>query len=145
MSQSLDEIVAYYKRQGAPGDQTALIAMLKELQQECGGSLSAGVVRAAAQSCGVRESFLLAVIKRIPSLRLGEGHLLELCGGPNCGKHRALAACAEQLCAASQGKVTLKFMPCMRMCGKGPNLRWDGVLHHGADEGLLRDLFSRVK
>ena len=28
----------------------------------------------------------------------------------------------------------------MRMCGKGPNLKWDGKLHHGATEALLKEL-----
>ena len=43
------------------------------------------------------------------ALRLGNTHTLELCSGPNCGKHTALAACAEQLCAASGGSVVLKY------------------------------------
>jgi hypothetical protein len=30
----------------------------------------------------------------------------------------------------------------MRLCGKGPNLRWDGTLHHKADEALLRKLLG---
>jgi len=26
------------------------------------------------------------------------------------------------------------------MCGKGPNLKWDGTLYNGADEALIRKL-----
>ena len=32
----MKEILDYYRRQGAPGDQTALVGLLKELQQTYG-------------------------------------------------------------------------------------------------------------
>ena len=140
MAWNAEEAVAYYKKQGAPGDQSALIALLKEAQAEMGGSIPKTLVGEMASLLGTKEGLLLALIKRIPSLRLGEGHTLELCSGPNCGKAVALAALAEKLCKESGGKVTLKFVPCMRLCGKGPNLRFDGELHHKADEALLRKL-----
>lgn len=140
MAWNVEEAVSYYKRQGAPGDQSALIALLREAQGESGGSIPPYLVSEFARLLGCKEGLLLALIKRIPSLRLGGGHTLELCGGPNCGKAVALAALAEKLCKESGGKVTLKFVPCMRLCGKGPNLRFDGQLHHKADEALLRKL-----
>jgi len=83
-------------------------------------------------------------VKRIPSLRLSDTHLLELCAGPNCGKHTALAACARQL-LADPGGFTLKFTPCMRMCGKGPNVKWDGRIYHQATEDLLRTLVRQAQ
>ena len=126
----LQEALDYYKKQGAPGDQTALIALLREVQEEHGG-IPAWCVEQCALSLKVKESFLLAVIRRIPGLRLMDRHVLELCAGPNCGKHT--------------DKVTVKFVPCMRMCGKGPNLKWDGKLIHGADEALLRRLLEGEK
>lgn len=138
------EAVNYYKRQGAPGDQTALTALLKEAQQENGGSIPAYSVAAMAEQLKVKESYLLAIIKRIPSLRLQDTHLLEMCAGPNCGKRAELAALAETLCKANP-KVTLKFTQCMRMCGKGPNLKWDGTVYNGADEALLRRLLTQGK
>ena len=42
MSWSLEEAIAYYKSQGAPGNQNALISLLKEAQLENGGSIPAG-------------------------------------------------------------------------------------------------------
>ena len=137
----LQEALDYYKKQGAPGDQTALIALLREVQEEHGG-IPAWCVEQCALSLKVKESFLLAVIRRIPGLRLMDRHVLELCAGPNCGKHTHLAALAEKL---ATDKVTVKFVPCMRMCGKGPNLKWDGKLFHGADEALLRRLLEGEK
>lgn len=140
MSWSLEEAVSYYKSQGAPQDQTALINLLREIQRENGGGIPGYALGAVAAAYGVKETFLQAVIKRIPSLRLENAHCLELCGGPNCGKHTALAACAKKLHAASGGSFTLKFSPCMRMCGKGPNIKWDGVIYHQATEQLLEKL-----
>lgn len=137
----ITEAIAYYKRQGAPSDQTALTALLKEVQQENGGSVPAYSVAAMAEQLQVKESYLLAIIKRIPSLRLQDTHLLEMCAGPNCGKRTELAALAEKLCKANP-KVTLKFTQCMRMCGKGPNLKFDGKIYNGVSEALLRRLLD---
>ena len=138
MNQTPETIISWYRQQGAPGDQTALVSMLEELQDLNGGSLSPAMVAQAAEALKTRETYLLAVIKRFPRLRLNDRHVLELCAGPNCGKSRQLAACAEAL-QKTHG-FTLKFVPCMRMCGKGPNLKWDGKLHHQATEALLKEL-----
>lgn len=134
---SLEEVISYYKNQGAPGDQNALIALLREIQTENGGipGYMLGQIAAAYQ---IKEGLLLALIKRIPSLRVADAHCLEMCAGPNCGKHSALAACAEKL--QKEKGFNLKFTQCMRMCGKGPNIKWDGKLYHKADEDLLRKL-----
>jgi len=137
---NLEEAISYYKKQGAPSDQSALVSLLREAQQENGGAIPKSALPAMAEGLGVKESYLLAVIRRIPSLRLSDMHTLELCAGPNCGKHAALAASAEKLCKGKN--ITLKFTPCMRLCGKGPNLKWDGKLYHKADEALLRSLIE---
>ena len=139
----LEKIAEYYRKQGAPGDQSALVALLKEVQSELGGSLNKAVLAEISQYFSIKESFLEAVIKRIPSLRLSGGHLLEICAGPNCGKHSLSQFAARYL----EGKpgLTVKYVPCMRLCGKGPNIRWDGKLYHGADETLLRKLTEEEK
>jgi len=141
MAWELEEAVAYYKRQGAPADQSALLSLLKELQQAYDG-IPAGSLPGIAEALGVKESFLLALIRRMPSLRLKDTHCLELCAGPNCGKHKALAAFAEKNCG---GRYEIKYVPCMRLCGKGPNIKWDGTLYHRADESLLRRLTEEEK
>lgn len=138
----LRDTLDYYKRQGAPGDQNALISLLTEIQQDHGGSIPKALLPTIADYYGVKEALLLAIIRRIPRLRLSDLHTLELCAGPNCGKASALAAAAERLAAAHPGQISLKFVPCMRMCGKGPNLKWDGKLHHKADEALLKELIK---
>ena len=135
----MQELLDYYRRQGAPGDQTALVGLLREIQGEY-GAVPKWAVTEIAESYKVKESFILAVVKRIPSLRLQDTHLLQLCAGPNCGKHAALAAEAEKLCKLKG--VELKYMGCQRMCGKGPNIKFDGKLYHKATAELLQELMK---
>ena len=92
------------------------------------------------QSYGVKQSFYLALIRRIPGLRLADKHTLQMCAGPNCGKHTQLAEEAEKLCKLKG--IELKYMGCQRMCGKGPNIRFDGKLYHKATEELLKELLK---
>ena len=135
----MKEILEYYRRQGAPADQTALVNLLKEVHSLHGG-VPQWAVAEIAEVYKIKESFILAVVKRIPSLRLQDSHLLELCAGPNCGKHTALAAEAEKLCKLKG--VKLKYMGCQRMCGKGPNIKYDGKLYHKATAELLKELLK---
>lgn len=140
MAWELKEAVEYYKKQGAPGDQNALLALLREIQAEAEG-IPGRLLPELGEMLGVKESFLLALISRQPRLRLMDTHTLELCAGPNCGKRAELAALAERLCAG-RTDVSLKFVLCMRQCGKGPNIKWDGVVYNRADGALLRRLFA---
>ena len=117
MSWNLQEALSHYRSLGAPGDQNALIGLLREIQQESGGSIPSFTLAEIAGAYATKESYLRAIIRRIPSLREADLHCLELCAGPNCGKAAALAAEAEALCRGKPN-VTLKFVPCMRHCGK---------------------------
>lgn len=136
MTWDLNEAMEYYARQGAPSDQSALIALLKEIQQEKGCVSPADLTR-MVQYYKVKEGLFLALIRRLPGVRLGTTHVLEICGGPNCSKRGKLAAFGETLTG-----VTVKTVPCMRQCGKGPNIRFDGQLYNGADEALIRRLLK---
>jgi NADH:ubiquinone oxidoreductase subunit E len=139
---NLEEALTYYKQQGAPADQSALVSLLREAQRENGNAIPKAFLTVMAEALGVKENYLLAVIKRIPSLRISDTHCLELCGGPNCGKRAALAAFVEKTYGVKPEKFELRYVPCMRMCGKGPNIRWDGKIYHGADETLIRKLIE---
>ena len=138
MNWNLEEAMDYYATQGAPREQSALIALLREIQQEQGAVQPADLAR-MAQRYQVKESLFLALIRRIPSLRLADTHLLEICGGPNCSRRASLAAFGETL---KQPGLTVKTIPCMRQCGKGPNIRFDGTLYNSADEALIRKLLK---
>ena len=139
---NLEEAVAYYQKQGAPGDQSALVSLLREVQSENSGGIPKGLLPQIAQLLNTKESYLLAIIKRIPSLRIADTHILEICGGPNCSKRAALAAFVEKTYGSQPKGFALRYVPCMRMCGKGPNIRWDGTLYNGADEALIRRLIG---
>lgn len=140
MDWNLAEAVAYYRQQGAPTDQNALISLMREVQQEHGGAIPKHLPGQIAEALGTKESFLLAVIRRIPSLRLEDTHVLELCGGPNCSKRAALAAFVEKTYGREPKSFRLRYTGCMRMCAKGPNIRWDGTVYHQADEAMIRRL-----
>lgn len=140
MSWDLNEAIEYYRRQGAPGDQNALRNLLSEVQQESGGAVPKHLLGTIAAGLGTKESFLSALIRRIPSLRLAEHHVLEVCAGPNCSRRGRLAQLAERY----RDRVEVKLVPCMRQCGKGPNLRLDGKLYNGADEQLLDRLMDEL-
>jgi len=143
MSWSLEEAAAYYQKQGAPVDQSALISLLREVQQESGGRIPRAALGVIAGYYDVKETFLQAVIKRIPTLKLSDVHCLELCGGPNCSKRAKLAAFVEKTYGSKPAQFELRYSPCMRMCGKGPNLRWDGTVYNRADEELIRRLVEQ--
>ena len=140
----IEEAIAYYKKQGAPSDQNALVCLLREVQQESGGRIPLGALPQIAEELDSKESYLLAVIKRIPSLRLSDTHELILCAGPNCSKRAGLAAFVDREYGRNPKKFTVKYGNCMRMCGKGPNIKWDGKIYHGADEALIRSLIDGI-
>lgn len=142
MAWNLQEAILYYKKQGAPRDQSALISLLREIQQESGGSIPASALEEAAAALNIKSSMFHALIKRIPSLRLSDKHCLNICSGPNCGKAKALAEYAQTLCRLKSDTIELRFVPCMRMCGKGPNIRWDGTVYHQATPELLEELIK---
>ena len=142
MAWELQEALEYYQTEGAPRDQLALLNLLKEIQKEQGLSLSA--VNRAAEFYQVKESFLLAIIRRYPSLHLQNTHCLEICCGPNCSRRGTLADYAEKA-AKGRKDLELRRSGCMRMCGKGPNIKWDGKLYSGADEKLIRQLLGEEK
>lgn len=140
MSWNLNESIEYYRRQGAPGDQNALRNLLAEVQTEHGGVIPRQLLPGIAEGLGTKESFLTAIIRRLPSLRLADHHVLELCAGPNCSRRGQLARLAE----AYRGRVEVRLVPCMRQCGKGPNLRFDGTLYTAADGQLLASLIDGI-
>ena len=141
MNWDMDEAVGHYRAMGAPGDQSVLVALLREMQQAYGGALPETQLPLLAQKLDTPVSILRALIRRIPDLKMAEGHILELCGGPNCSKRAKLEAYVR---THLPDNTSLKLVPCMRLCGKGPNLRFDGTLYHGADEALLRKLLDSV-
>lgn len=146
MSWSIEEAILYYKKQGAPADQSALVNLLREVQNESGGSIPAWAAARIAGDYGVKETFLQAIIWRIPGLRIGDVHCMELCAGPNCGKHTALASLANELQQTAACKFTVKcalYAPLRQ--GAKPQMGWKALspgrrgAAAGADLGKIRE------
>ena len=78
---NLEEAISYYKRQGAPGDQNALIALLREIQSENGGipKYMLGQIAAMYQ---IKEGVLLVLILGLAVL-IVMGYRWNVCRG--CG------------------------------------------------------------
>ena len=93
----------------APGEQGALVALLREVQEERGGALPAADLAEIAAALSLRDTFLSAIIRRYPGLRTEEApHRLELCGGPRCSGRGAarLAAFVEETYGVRPGGVS---------------------------------------
>lgn len=147
----LSEAIAYYAGQGAPSSQTALVELLREVQAENSGVIPDAALADIAAAYGLKETYLAAIVKRYPSLRTVQApHHLELCGGPNCARQASarLMAFVEETYGVKSGgisqlgKFSYRIAGCMKHCGRGPNLKWDGKLYEHADESLLRRLIE---
>jgi NADH:ubiquinone oxidoreductase subunit E len=141
---SLEEALQHYQNLGAPRDQGAIISLLKEIQTEMGCVPQWAITR-AAEYYGIAPSLILALIRRVPRVRLENSHLLEICGGPNCPRKKDLMTLVEKRYGKNPREFTLRQVGCMRQCGKGPNIRWDGKIFNGADEDLIRSLVEKAQ
>ena len=142
----MQELIEYYREQGAPGDQQMVIALLREMQQEDGGVLSADAIRKVAGAYAMKETMLMALIRRVPGLLYEDApHRLEICG--TCKAGAKLRDFVERMYGVKSGAVSkagfaYRVTPCMKNCKNGPSIRWDSVLHSRADETLIRSLIE---
>jgi len=143
----LDELILFYREQGAPQDQQMLIALLRDAQEACGGVLPQQALGEIARQLAVKESMLHALIRRIPSLRLETvPHRLEMC--QTCPKGRELRAWMENTFHVQSGGsceacgFSYRTVPCMKNCKNGPSIKWDGTLYSRATKELLEQLIQ---
>lgn len=145
---TLEEALAYYRRQGRRGAGGA------------GGPAAGGAGGARRRTARRRSGGdrCRPLPQRYLSVRhhqalprpahRGGPHRLELCGGPRCSGRGAarLAAFVEETYGvrpggvSASGRFTYRITGCMKNCPNGPSLRWDGALHSRADEALIRAL-----
>ena len=143
------ELIQYYREQGAPQDQQMVIALLREAQEVSGGVLSADSLGQIAAAYGMKETMLIAFIRRVPGLRYEDApHRLEICG--TCRAGAMLRDFVERTYGVKSGGVSAagfayRVVPCMKNCKNGPSIRWDGMLHSRADEKLIRSLIEGKK
>lgn len=150
MINNLTEIVTYYKGCGAPSDQSALLACLREAQEACGGILDSEAQQEIASLLGVKPNYLQAVAKRISDLKLsGAAHTLTVCTGVNCSRRGAeIRRYLEDELGAQNGKAFLngrwmyRTAGCQRACRTSPNVRIDGQLVTGMTLEALKKRLS---
>ncbi len=151
-SWNLHEAVEYYKGQDAPQNQFVLVELLKEAQEHNGGVLTDCIIEDIAALLNIKVTFLNAVIKRYPSLKTAQApHRLEVCGGKNCAvngsaallKHIRGAYGAESGGISTKGGFSFKICGCLKHCGKGPNIKWDGEIYNAATPELIKKLAGR--
>lgn len=145
---TLEEAMDYYREAGAPGQQSALVELLREIQAE-EQLITDAALQTVCEAYGLRESFLRAIIARYPSLKTEQvRHRLVLCCGKSCGSRGSakLLDLLERQWGIVPGKtahsVSCRTVSCLKHCGKGPNIQWDGTVYEGADEALLRQLLD---
>ena len=149
---NIHEAVEYYKGQDAPQNQFALVELLKEVQEHNGGVLTDIAVEEIAAMLNTKVTFLNAVIKRYPSLKPASApHRLEVCGGKNCAvngsavllQHIRGVYGAESGGISTKGGFSFKICGCLKHCGKGPNIKWDGEIYNAATPELIKKLAGR--
>ncbi len=150
MTNNLTEIVTYYKQNGAPSDQSALLSCLREAQEACGGMLDSQAQQEIASLLGVKPNYLQAIAKRISDLKLsGAAHTLTVCTGTNCSRcGAALRRYLEEELGVQNGKPFLngrwiyQTAGCQRACRTSPNVRIDGQLVTGMTLEALKKRLS---
>lgn len=145
--QAIQEIIEYYRGQGAPQDQQMLIALLREAQEDMGGVLSQAALQEIADSLGMKNTLLQALIRRVPSLRMeNAAHRLEICGTCRAGARlrneieRTYGVKSGEICEAAG--FSYHVTPCMKNCKNGPSIKWNGTLHSHADMELVHALIG---
>ena len=75
-------------------------------------------------------------------------HSLTVCQGPSCSRRRELLDFLSSEYGVEPGGVAaagfrLQTGGCMKNCGKGPCVRWDGTVYTGMTPEFLRALIEK--
>ncbi len=89
---TLENILERYKDTAGPGDQQAVIALLREVQQLY-GCVPDSVQQRVAQAVGTAPSLIAALVRRVPGLTpAAYRHRIVVCTGPRCSAKGNAAA-----------------------------------------------------
>ena len=146
--EELKEIIKAYRDRGAARDQNELIQLLREVQTLFGGVIPQKALERTAEKLELKMTFIDALLKRYPSIRTEDApHTLSVCGGKNCARQAALSDFVERTYGVQAGGTAeagfrYKAAGCMKKCGTGPCVKWDGDIHTGMTEEKLRKLIE---
>ena len=147
--EELAQILSFYQSRGAARDQNELVSLLRETQALYGGVIPQGALEEITRALGFRDSFLPAVLRRYPSIKTeAVRHSLTVCQGPSCGRRRELLDFLSRAYGVEPGGVAaagfrLQSGGCMKNCGSGPCVRWDGTVYTGMTPESLRALIEK--
>lgn len=150
MNPHVDEILKVYEGQGKPAGQEVILSVLRDIQ-EILGCIPKEVQEETAKRLGIKPSFLSAFIKKYPGFKEGSaGYEIQVCMGPSCGAGKALEILRAVEAAGEEKEreqgISVKIVRgrCTRRCGKGPNLKINGVLHHHMTPEQAAELIRRL-
>lgn len=149
--ESINEILAYYRGREDKKEQEVIVAMLRELQEVCGG-VSPALQERAASVTGVKVSVVKYLVRMYSGLKeTPYEHTVTVCTGKRCrdkGGAAVLQAVRKELDIkkegiSADGKVYLSVQGCLRNCGKSPNLLIDGKMFSGVRPEQIADIFKK--
>ena len=135
--EKIQEILSYYNTLEDKARQENVVSMLRELQEIC-GYLTPEMKAAAAETAGVKLSFLQGIIGRFSTLKDAPyRHEITLCSGARCGNKggQAIITAVEKTLGmkgpgiSPDGKICLKIRNCLKQCRTSPNFIIDGTLY----------------
>lgn len=150
MNPHVEKILKLYEQQGRPAGQEEILSALREIQEVL-GCVPEEVQEETAERLGVKPSFLSAFVKKYPEFKeVSARYEVQVCTGPSCGSGKALEILRAVEAAGKQKErdqgISVKIVKgrCTRRCGKGPNLKINGVLHHHMTPEQAAELIRRL-
>nr|WP_157766910.1 NAD(P)H-dependent oxidoreductase subunit E [uncultured Blautia sp.] len=149
--ENINEILAYYSSRKDKKEQEMIVAMLRELQEICGG-ISPALQERAASAAGVKKSVVQYLVRMYTGLKeTPYEHTVTVCTGKRCrdkGGAAVLQAVRNELGIkkegiSADGNVYLNVRGCLRNCGKSPNLLIDGKMFSGVKPDQIGEIFKK--
>ena len=150
---TLENILERYKDTAGPGDQQAVIALLREVQQLY-GCVPDSVQQRVAKATGTAPSLIAALVRRVPGLTSAAyRHRLVVCTGPRrpAKGGTALLRAVENALGIAPGETTpdgcfrLETRNCLKQCGSAPNLTVDQTLYASVRVEDIPNLLKRYR
>ena len=150
---TLENILERYKDTAGPGDQQAVIALLREVQQLY-GCVPDSVQQRVAKATGTAPSLIAALVRRVPGLTpAAYRHRIVVCTGPRCSAKggTALLRAVENALGIAPGETTpdgcfwLETRNCLKQCGSAPNLTVDQTLYASVRVEDIPNLLKRYR
>ena len=147
----LKEIFSYYCKYSKRLDQSELIEMLREIQEVCGGVISATALQSVCDELGVKDNYISTVIKFCPDIKTERvSHRLSVCGGVNCKNNGSseLGEYIRKTYGVKPGGICEKYgfsyeiCGCIKQCASGPNIKWDGKVYSKVTTKMLDKLIK---